>query len=179
MQILMRQFNLYFVLAIGLAVFCGCQSDKHKSSIAILRVHLETPPDRFDTTKTISILRVDPVTVTVAKEPLLAEGNIVAAKIIEARGGFAIQIKFDEASALMFEQYCASNPGKHFVIFGQWGEKASEGRWLAAPLISHRISNGILSFTPDASREESQDLVDGINRVTKKLQKNSLNSLLR
>ena len=49
----------------------------------------------------------------------------------------------------MLEQYTAANPGRHLVIFGQWGDKLADGRWLAAPLITHRISNGLLAFTPD------------------------------
>ena len=71
----------------------------------------------------------------------------------------------------MLEQYSAANPGKHFAIFGQWGEKLADGRWLAAPLITHRIADGMLSFTPDMSREEADRLVLGLNNVAKKILK--------
>jgi len=104
----------------------------------------------------------------------LTEANTVAARVIDTRGGFAIQIQFDESSALVLEQYSAGNPGKHFVIFGQWGEKRADGRWLAAPLITHRIAGGNLSFTPDMPREEADRLVLGLNNVAKKIIKGQL-----
>jgi preprotein translocase subunit SecD len=169
MQIWMRQFNLYFALMAALGLLCGCQSKKDNSPVGVLRVHLEATADNFDTSQSISLMRADPVLITIGKNPILTEANIVAAKVIDTPGGFAIEIQFDESSALMLEQYTASNPGKHLVIFGQWGDKISDGRWLAAPLITHLISNGILSFTPDCSREEADQLVLGLNTVSKKL----------
>jgi hypothetical protein len=107
-------------------------------------------------------------------DPILTEANVVAARVIETPGGFAVEIQFDESSSLMLEQYSSSNLGLHFVIFGQWGEKASDGRWLAAPLITHRIANGQLAFTPDITRAQADRLVLGLNNVAKKLQKKGL-----
>ncbi len=72
---------------------------------------------------------------------------------------------------LILEQYSGSNSGRHFVIYGQWGSKAGEGRWLAAPSITQRISDGVLTFTPDCSLEEANKLVAGLNVVAKKNQK--------
>ena len=88
------------------------------------------------------------------------------------RGGFAIEIKFDENGTWLLEQYSAANPGRHFVIFGQWSEKLADGRWLAAPLITHRIGDGVLAFTPDCSREEADQLVLGLNNAAKEIHKN-------
>jgi hypothetical protein len=59
------------------------------------------------------------------------------------------------------------------VIFGQWGDKPAIGRWLAAPLISHRMADGVLAFTPDLSRPEADQLVLGLNHVAE-LQKKQL-----
>jgi preprotein translocase subunit SecD len=122
----------------------------------------------------VSVVRSDPMAFNIANEPILTEDSILAAKVIDTRGGFAVQVQFDESSALMLEQYSADNPGKHLVIFGQWSEKVVDGRWLAAPLITHRIFNGLLSFTPDMSREEADRLVIGLNNVAKKIQKEQL-----
>jgi hypothetical protein len=41
-------------------------------------------------------------------------------------------------------------------------------RWLAAPVISHRIGDGVLVFTPDATREEAEEIALGLNNVAKK-----------
>ena len=110
--------------------------------------------------------------VTIAKEPILTEANIIAARVIESEGGYALEIKFDESGTWCLEQFTAANPGKHLVIFGQWGATMADGRWLGAPLITHRIGNGVLSFTPDASREEADQLVLGLNPTPQEITKN-------
>jgi preprotein translocase subunit SecD len=101
--------------------------------------------------------------VQIATEPILTEANIVAAGLIETPGGFAVKVKFDQSGSWTLEQFSAMNPGKHFVIFGQWGEKLVNGRWLAAPSITRRMASGTLAFTPDASRAEAEQLVKGLN----------------
>jgi len=158
----------------AVAMLCGCQTEKKNKEVSALRVHIEVNSDNIGSSQAISVPRDDPVLVTIQKEPILTEAGIIAARVIDAHGGFAIEIQFDESSALMLEQYTAANPGKHYTVFGQWGEKLANGRWLAAPLITHRIVGGILSFTPDMSREEAVRLVLGLNNVAKKTAKGQL-----
>ncbi len=165
-----------------LAVFCGCQTQKkteatkEKKTVAAVRIHLQANPNDAGATASVSVLRSDPVSVTIGHDPILTEANVAAAKVIDTPGGFAIELHFDESGALMLEQYSASNPGRHFAIFGQWGDKLVNGRWLAAPLITRRISNGVLAFTPDMSRAEADQLVLGLNNVAAKLQKSMFKS---
>jgi len=156
------------------ALICGCQTDKKKDQISVLRVHLQASRNTAGATVPVTLLRSNPVSVTIAHDAILTEANIVAARVIETPGGFAIEIQFDETGSLMLEQFSSANPGLHFVIFGQWGEKAADGRWLAAPLITHRISTGQLSFTPDITREQSDRLVLGLNNIAKKAKKGAL-----
>ena len=174
MKVLARQFNIYLALAILMGVVCGCQTSPQDKVDAVLRVHIEENPDPAGTSKTISVLRSDPVLVTIKKEPILTEANIVTAKVMDATGGFDIEIKFDENGTWLLEQYSAANPGRHQVIFGQWGDKLAYGRWLAAPVITRRISGGVLAFTPDCSREEADQLVLGLNNATKAIHKHML-----
>ena len=159
-------------MAAGL--FSACQTTKQNELASVLRVYIETTADSASTSKTVSVLRSHPVPVTIATTYILTEANIVAAKVIDSQGGFAVQIQFDENGTWMLEQYSASNPGKHFVIFGQWGKNAADGRWLAEPLITHRIADGALVFTPDASPEEAAKLVLGLNEVVRKIHKGLL-----
>lgn len=173
-----RQFNLYLpllpVLAL-LALLCGCQSGKKdKEPTAALRIHIESSDSLAGTGQTVSVLRADPVLVSIATDPVLTEANVVGAEVISVQGGYAVEVKFNQTGAWTLEQFSAANPGKHFVIFGQWGEKVTDGRWLAAPVISRRLASGILSFTPDASRAETDQLVLGLNNVAKKNLKASL-----
>jgi hypothetical protein len=171
MKVCVRQFNVYFALAAALALLCGCQTEKHDEKVSVLRVHLEVNADNagdMSTAQTVSVLRSDSVTVTIARDPILTEANVVAARVIDVNGGFAVEIRFDETATWVLEQNTADNPGRHLVVFGQWGDKLTDGRWLAAPLITHRIGNGMLSFTADCSRDEADRLVLGLNNVAKK-----------
>jgi hypothetical protein len=174
MKLLARRFNIYLALAFLLGPACGCQTGKPGKEVGALRVHIEVSPDPAGTSQNISMLRSDPVLVTIKREPILTEANIVTGKVIDARGGFAIEIKFDENGTWLLEQYSAANPGGHFVIWGQWSEKPVDSRWLAAPIITHRIADGVLAFTPDCSREEADQLVPGLNNVAKKIRKKML-----
>ena len=169
-----QRFNLYLAVAAALALLCGCQTHRQKGPLGALRVYIQVNPDSLGTSQTISVLRSDPVLVTIARNPILTEANIVAAKVLDTPGGFAIEIQFDENGTWLLEQYSASNPGGHFAIFGEWGDQVVNGRWLAAPLITHRIANGALSFTPDASRAEADQLVLGLNRVAAKDRKGQM-----
>jgi hypothetical protein len=171
MKVYARRFNLYLALVMALACCCGCQTDKNKEKLAALRVHLQANPNESGATKTVSVLRSTPVSVTISQDPVLTEANILAARVIETPGGFAIEVHFDESATLMLEQFSSANPGRHFVIFGQWGDKLVNGRWLAAPLITRRISNGVLAFTPDITRDEADQLVLGLNNVAAKVHK--------
>jgi preprotein translocase subunit SecD len=163
-----RRFNLYLSLAAALALVSGCALF-HRSAkgMADLRVHIESGASLSGATKSISVLRSAPVMVNITTEPVLTEADIITATLITTPDGFAVEVKFDEAGGLTLEQYTATNPGKHLAIFGQWGEKLADGRWLAAPGINRLIANGTLTFTPDASREEAEQLVKGLNIAAK------------
>ena len=62
-----------------------------------------------------------------------------------------------------------SDPGPAGGLFdGMFGASPD---WLAAPLIRRPIADGVLTFTPDASREEAEKIVKGLNNVTEKIKK--------
>lgn len=173
MKVYARRFNIFFALATAVALVCGCQTDKKKDELSALRVHLQASQNTAGATVPVTLLRSNPVTVTIAPDPILTEANVVAARVIETPGGFgfAIEVQFDETGSLMLEQYSSANPGLHFVIWGQWGNTAAESRWLNAPLITKRIADGQLSFNADIDRQQADRLVLGLNNVAKKLKK--------
>ena len=164
-----------------LAALCGCQTptktakSKQKKEVSALRLHAEFDSDAGGTSQTISMPpRADPVVLTISRDPFLTEANIIAAGVIQSPGGLgsAVAVQFDQSGSLTLEQYSSALVGKHFAIFGQWGDKASKGRWLAAPLITRRIANGVLSFNGDFdSTNEINRLVLGLNNVAKKNKK--------
>lgn len=169
MGIRAQRFNSYLLLAV-LLVLTGCQTDARlrKRQVTVLGVHLEARGDASERTGPISVFRENPLVLNAQKEPFLNESMVVRANVIENPGGFAISVQFDEHGTRLLEIYSAQNPGKHVVITCQFGKKLEHTRNLAAPLISRRIANGTLTFTPDADRAEADDIVYGLNNLAAK-----------
>ena len=169
-----RRFNVYLLPLLLLTALtapgCAMFHKKAPKDVGAVRVHIESPANATDMTQTVSVLRADPVVVTILKNQMLTEADLVRAVLRESPGGFYVELVFDQMGALTLEQYSSAYGGKHFVVFGQWGQKLKEGRWLAAPIISARNAAGTLAFTPDMSRAEAEQWVKGLNATAKKLQ---------
>jgi preprotein translocase subunit SecD len=169
------RFNLYLLLALAALVAGGCRTHKHDKSkdLATLRIHLESSIDD-DTSRTekVPIYRASPVDLTVDKEPFLTEAHVASAKVVDVLGGYDLQIQLNRQGSWLLQGTSASNPGKHYAIFSQFGEKGKQSRWLAAPIFSRVISAGIIQFTPDASREEADEIARGLNNIAKKNESN-------
>jgi len=162
------------MVTLALVAGCATEQEKKDKQPAGLRVHIENKALTTGSALPITLLRSAPVELSITPEPILTEAHILSATLMDSPGGFVVHVKFDETGAWTLEQYSASNPGRHFALFGQWGDKLKETRWLAAPLIDHRIANGVLIFTPDASREETEQLVKGLNNSAKKYAKEKM-----
>jgi hypothetical protein len=174
MLIRVLRFNSYLLPALVLAAATGCQTDKPKDQSksdkkidASLRVHLEVNPDGSDRNEPVSIGRTQPFQLNVEKTAFLNEFHIERASVVDGLGGFSISVQFDKIGGWLLEQYTTANKGKHLAIAAEFGEM----RWLAAPKITQRLGDGVLVFTPDATREEAERIVNGVNRVAKRAQK--------
>lgn len=168
------RFNLYLLLA---ALALGCQtdkSDKADKQVASLRIYMENRAQVAGSGETVSVLRSSPVLVTIGSDPVLTEKNIEAAAVLETPGGCSIEVKLDQTGTWILEQYTSANPGRHFAIFSQWSDKPADSRWLAAPIISHRVANGLYAFSPDASCDECKKIVTGLNNMARKIAKGKL-----
>jgi preprotein translocase subunit SecD len=139
-----------------------------------LRLHLETKPEPMGHTEVVEVYRGSPVKFSIDKAPFLTEAMVKEAKVIDVTGGFALQIQFDRQGSWLLEQYTSANRTKHIVIASQFVEpgedKINKGRFLAAPQINNHITDGLLTFSPDASREETERIALGLNHVAKKLE---------
>lgn len=157
-------------LAVWLAGGVGCATDaerKRKKAAANLRFFLEVNRDGTAQNLPIRVFRDQPVRINIHRDSFLDTGFMTRADLVSLPGGHAIQVQFNKPGAMRLESVTTASRGQRIAIFGEW----TEGRWLAAPVITRRITDGILVFTPDASYEESEMIVLGLNNLIKKLGK--------
>jgi hypothetical protein len=162
--------NLYLLLSFFLFLAsCKTTEDgtkKKDKEATVIRFHLEVNSDGTDKNSGVPIYREHPVLVNVHQIPFLDEGSVKEASVVETIGGYAIRIQFDRHGTIVLDNTTTAYKGQRVAIYVRY----TEARWLAAPLISRRIQNGEFIFTPDATREEAERIVKGLNNVAKKLQ---------
>src|SRR5262245_1777042 len=160
---------------LALALSGGCKSAEQRQrdkTHATFRLHLEVNPDASARHKTIEISGVKMV---VSDSAFLDEANLERAAVVNTPdGGYAVEVQYDRHGTLVLEGATTANRGRHLGIFTEFGvRKSVTARWLAAPLIARRFTDGLLVFTPNATREEADQIVLGLNNVVKKTQKQS------
>jgi hypothetical protein len=167
------RFNLYF-WGIALALCgAGCASSKNKEEKlpATLRLHMETNPLPGDRSEEVLVLRAAPMPITIEKAPFLNESQIAEAAVVDTPEGFVLLVQFNRQGTWLLEQYSAANSHRRVAIRSQFRISTNVfDRWLAAPMVRGRISDGLISFTPDADRSEAEVIARGLNNVAKKVQ---------
>jgi len=159
-------FNIYLLLLA--ALMPGCLStDKKDKDLSTFRMHIETNPDGTAQNGPVTIGRSEPFVVNVENAPFITETHVENTSVIDGLGGFQIMIQLNRQGTWLLEQYSMASREKRAAIFSNFGQP----RWLAAPKLSHRISDGVLVFTPDATREEADRIVRGINNIVKQIKK--------
>ncbi len=164
------QFNRILAVLLVLAGgVTGCRSPEERRAAqeaSTLRLFLETDFDTTgDKTAVIPVYRNNPVLIRIQKQPFLDEGHVVDARVVDVVGGFAIRVQYDFRGTLVLESVSSTYRGQRVAIYSSF----TEGRWLAAPKMNTRIRDGVLLFTPDATREEAERIVRGLNNVAAKL----------
>jgi hypothetical protein len=158
-------FNTYLLLLA--ALMSGCQTNKKDKELSTFRIHVETNPDGSAQNGPVTIGRSDPFVVNVENAPFITEAHVESGSVIDGLGGFQIMVQLNRQGTWLLEQYSLASREKRAAIFSNFGQ----ARWLAAPKLSRRISDGVLVFTPDATREEAERIVRGINNMVKQIKK--------
>jgi hypothetical protein len=175
MRIRWVRFNIYLLAVLGLLAGAGCNSPaaKKKKVLSTVLLHTEMNSDNKGRSERVEVFRAQPFSVTIDKQPFLTDAFVKDARVIEVVGGFALQLQFDQKGSWLLEETSVAMHGRHLAIFSQFVNPGEEhmntGRWLAAPLFSARITDGLLVFTPDASRAETEQIALGLNNVARKL----------
>jgi hypothetical protein len=163
------RFNPYLLLTLAVLATAalGCQTGAKRKELATLRLHLEVNPDGTDRNAPAAIGRAAPFYVNAETQPFLDETSVTQAWVVEGLGGFQLLVQFDRRGTWLLDQYSTVNKGKRVAIYSEFGQS----RWLAAPVLANRITDGTLVFTPDATREEAERIVRGLLQVAKQVQK--------
>ena len=173
-------FNFIFLFAAAFLLLSGCVTDKappkskeqkakekqEKKEQSVIELHLETSPS-VSGSNVIPIYRQNPSYLAVDPNAFLNSGSLVKAAVVDQLDGFVIQLQFDSHGTFVLDTVTTANKSKRIAILVIFPEK----RWIAAPLINQRNSSGVLTFTPDATREEAERIVRGLNNVTAQLRK--------
>lgn len=163
-----RTFNIYLLLILlGVGFLTACKNkEEEEKKKAVIRLHLEVDPNVVRRSSPVPILRSSPILINVADDFIVHEGYIETATLVDSPGGgYAISLTYDQSGAWTLQNVTSGALGKHVAVYAQF---YPEPRWLAAPLLTRPITNGVFNFTPDATREEAQHIVDGVNYVIKK-----------
>ena len=162
-------FNGFLALMAFMCV-TGCLSKeerKHKKELSNFRVHLESAPGSVDRSSGITVYRSAPMVIGIDREPILDESHVKHAAVVEQAVGFAVEVQLDRRGSWILESASVAHKGRHLAIFSQFGP----ARWLAAPEITGRNSSGRMVFSPDATREEAERFVRGLNNTAHKIER--------
>lgn len=161
-------FNIYLLLLIPLIPLLGCKSNPwKKKDLTTLRFYLEVNPDGTDRNGPVSVYRHDPIYINVQKAPFLKEGHVEKALVVDTPGGFEIHLELARKGRLILEQFSTAYRGKRAAIYCV----TEEARFIAAPVFRKTITDGTFVFTPDATREEADRIVLGLNNIAEKIRK--------
>lgn len=137
--------------------------------ITALRVHVEARRDLPQRSLPARVGRSNPLNYNIEKLPILIEQNVERVTVLDQPGGFQVRVKYDSTGTRLLESYTAAAAGRHLIVAT---EIDGETRWLAAPLVRHRIADGVLSFSPDATREEMERMVHDLEAAQRKEKRN-------
>ena len=171
MTVPLPRFNI-ILAAFLLVVLSGCKTTEEKiakDAATNMRFHVETNPDGTRYNFPVMVYRANPIKIQVEAEAAMDEEHMDKAEVVSADefGGYAIKITFSERGRQFLTRVTSTHKGKRLAVLARW----TEMRTLAAPVINKTITDGVFVFTPDATREEAERIVLGLNNVIKELKK--------
>jgi len=167
-----RGFNLYLALAAALlSAGCAHTKDPGDKLSTLLRVHLEATPQTAITKQKIFVYRSSPIEVEIETLYLLTEEHVVSSRVIDEMGTYALEIRFNNWAIPLLAHNSSSYQGRRIALQAQFGPKQETVRWIGAPRLSEVIDDGVLRFTPDATREEAYQIAAGLNNNARKARK--------
>jgi hypothetical protein len=177
MKTLAGLINMIFAVATCACLGCNTpktsppnqlEQDPSKQA-TLMQFHIEANPDPTGRTMDAPIFRANPFHLTVQREPVLDNGFMEKAEVVDTdeMGGYGIKITFNKLGTRRLDALSVEHRSQRLAVHAEW----TEARWLASPVLNKRISDGVFIFTPDATREETERIVRGLANVVGQLQK--------
>lgn len=140
-----------------------------------LRFHLESAVMDPAHTVSVGVGRDSGLFVVVEGRPFLDESNVLDLSVVDQFGGFSFKVLFDRRGTWLLEQASTTHRGRRCVIYCEFTHSGTNiSRWIAAPVLTGRIADGVLIFTPDLTRSEADALVKAVQPVIRRNKKESL-----
>jgi hypothetical protein len=175
MMIRWKRFNIYLASLVA-ALLPACETTGGKTAgkkgkeASTFRIYLETRRPIPEHTREVTVYRDHPEKVLIFTDPAIDERHLEKVEVIDVAGskaGFVMVVRLSPEGRLLAQNISSSERGKRIVIESMF----TELRYLGAPYLSKYIPDGILVFEPDATREESERIVRGINNLIKAINK--------
>ncbi len=171
MNIFQARINIYLGIALGCLLFMGCKTTDQKkqgkdaTTIQLFIENINTVAEK----RSVTIGQQPKIQIQVTPTPFADTADIKEVEIVDVDnlGGFAIRLTFNDHGKLVLDTVTTSSKGLRMPVMVAY----TEIRWLGAPIIKRRISDGSLVFTPDCTRAEAERIVRGLTNVIKKLSK--------
>jgi hypothetical protein len=168
-------FNSILATSLALAVGCMVPDDPKRVSApkpkpprtkeaTEVRIYLESPTVEPGRTTSVSVYRDSPITVNLDQSPVFTPAHIAGAEVLATTEGPALKIQLNQQGAILLDTMSVANRGSRIIIGAKW----TEGRILGAPRLVRRISDGAIVFMPDATLEEMERIVRGVNNIASK-----------
>src|SRR5262245_10787622 len=117
-------FNTYLFAGLLALLASGCtappkdakEAKDDKKVESAMRIHLEVNPHPAAKHTKVNVGRSGPLQVTVDTEPFLTELLVDKASVVDALGGFVLNIQFNSDGAILLEQYTGSYNGRRMAI---------------------------------------------------------------
>mgnify|MGYP007063836269 CR=1 FL=1 len=161
-----------FITLLIFFLFWGCKYPvETKRDKAQFAFYVEEFPQQGVKTMLLEVYRENPKTVHVAPKPILVgdSGMLKETHMIDTQDGLhALQINFTTRGQALMEYLTTNFRNRRlYIILAQSDASKTNGvnsRCIGASYIRQTMRSQSMIFTPDASRSESEDIVELINK---------------
>jgi preprotein translocase subunit SecD len=165
--------HTFLKLLAAIFLFAGCnypvEIKRNKAQFALF---IEEFPQQGAKTMLLKVYQASPKMVHVALKPVLVggPGMLKETRVVDTQDGLhAIQLNFTVRGQALME-YLTTNyrDRRLYVVVAQSDQSKTNGvnsRCIGASYIRQTLRASSMVFTPDASREESESIVELVNKT--------------